>query len=159
MSENQQEKSEDKKRFEGVLPDEIIVAEDPEKKQRDFSEKMAYFEAIQKIDTEGYPFFMRLVTLFIGILLFCWSIIIGVVELAIVFLAAICLFNSEPLNQYMREYWQILCKMSAYSLSLFVATLAPSFGLGILALYLTMKGENLENSLMSRLVKSRAKFK
>lgn len=150
------EKNEEPEKFEGKLPDAIYVDDVHQyEKRQGFSGKMEYFEKIQKIEKGGYPFFLRIVTALGGTLIFVWSFFLAAFAAFITLLAAVCFFASDELNQNMRNLWKMFGRMCVFSLSLIIATFAPAFGFGMIALYMMMNGENVEASFMSRILKGR----
>lgn len=147
---------EEPEKFEGKLPDAIYVDDVHQyEKRKTFSGKMEYFEKIQKIEKGGYPFFLRIITAVGGTLILVWSLLLAVFTAFITVLVAVCFFASDQLNQNVKNLWKMLGRMCVFSLSLFIASFAPAFGFGVIALYMMMNGENVEASFMSRILKGR----
>jgi hypothetical protein len=152
MPEKSESESSDK---EPIVPDAIIIDDvQYEKRQDPFSGKIAYLETIQDMDKRGYPFFLRVITFIAGIALFCWTLCVALCLAVVSFLAVACLFKVDQFNQSIARFWKILRRMSAFTLSLFVATFAPAFGFGTIALYMMLQNEDMESSFIGRLLKT-----
>lgn len=137
------------------MPDFIYVDE-VHQRENELGTKPNYFENLKKINKSNYPFFLRILTLFVAFILLFWMICISFILVIVSLFSIVTFFKVDQLNNYLKQFWKLLRRISAFCLALFVATLSPSFGLGILTLYLMMQGENLESSFMSRILSKKS---
>lgn len=61
----------------------------------------------------------------------------------------------EPFNKQTIRYWKQLKKAVVIALGLFIATLSPAFGFGMILLYFVLQGEEINNSFLNQMMKSR----
>lgn len=123
-------------------PDFIYIDEERDESEGGFkSNPSNVFQ--QKEQKKTYPSFLRVVTLILSAALTIWILLLCAIFAIVLLIAAISLFRSSPANALYAKIGGIICKLSAVALGLFLATLSPSFGFGVIALYAMQKGENL----------------
>lgn len=122
------------KQFEGKAPDFIYVDEDRIQggEGRFHSKEGQSRSPLEKVK---YPTFLRVLTFVVAAALTVWLVLLSVVFLIVAFIAALTLFQAPSALRLMARVWKWICHISAYALALYVATLSPSFGLGILLVY------------------------
>lgn len=131
-----------KTKFEGKLPDYIYTSD-----ERDPSSSAE--EVIQegktgtyRDSTSGsYPLFFRLLTLLSCSVMTLWASVLFAASLLFSVATLLVFWRSEEMSIKAASFWKRSCKISAIALALFVATLSPSFGFGIAALYFAQRGE------------------
>lgn len=140
------------KQFEGKPPDFIYIDDDRQtnaEAKGSFNRKQAFTST--KIVNGSYPGFFRVLTLVVAAALTVWIGVLLAIFLVTGVIAAVLLFQETPALLLARKLWKTVCRLSAYALGLFVATLNPSFGFGILALYAVQHGENWEQGAFGRM--------
>lgn len=144
------------KKFEGKSPDFIYTDEErhpDEGNQGAFDQRQSF--GAKDIKNASYPGFLRLLTLVVAAALSVWFCIISVVFLIVLVLAAVSLFQVPEVLKLVDRLWKAMGNLSAYALALYVATLNPAFGFGIIALYAMQHGENWENSAYGKIFTNR----
>lgn len=151
------EKSEDKQ-FEGKLPDFIYIDEHPQEEkwshEKFYGKSTSFSKSLQG---RHYPYFLRAITLIVGLALTTWVFLLFVALLAISLMALLTLLQFHDFNRLILHLWRWICRMSAFALALLVATLSPAFGFGIAAVYLTQHGESMESGMMGKIFNGRFK--
>lgn len=153
---NEGDKDAKDKQFQGKLPDFIYIDDDKSNGSKSKSQSDAeYFEALKKLNSGSYPAFLRVITFIGAFILTIWSVGLLIGFLFLSLLSILTFFQWKDLNQSLPKFWKVLCRMSAFALSLAVATFSPGFGFGITAVYLLMQGENPESGFMGRILSKR----
>lgn len=153
-SDGKQEPSSDK-HFEGKTPDFIYVDEQRpsgEKMQGSFSKKSFDVGDIGKNQNLGI---LRFLALVVALALTVWICILSIVFLIASAGAALLLFQDSPARKLAQGTWKLICRLSAFALAFFVATLSPGFGFGILALYAMQHGENWQTGTFGKIFSNR----
>lgn len=148
---NEEESSKKASQQPGKMPDFIYV--DDLQAQKESWESSAQQSPFAQQTT--YPIFLRFLTFFVACLLTLWIGVLLALLLINTIVAIALLFKSPSTIETVARLWKSIGRFSAYALALFVATLNPAFGFGILALYALQSGENSEEMPFSKMFKNR----
>ncbi|MBS4168763.1 hypothetical protein [Parachlamydia sp. AcF125] len=141
------------------LPEFIYIedlqrgAEQEEIRKNPGEEKL--YSSINQLEKKHYPWVLRAITFFASLFLLVAIPFLLVVVLCNALFAVGLLGKFEPFNRQTIRYWKQLKKATVIALGLFTATLSPAFGFGIILMYFVLQGEELNNSFLEQMMKSR----
>ncbi len=117
-------------------------------------EQSQYFEAINRLEGQRYPLFLRILFflmslgLILAVLFFLLGTLIAVVT------GCLTLFRNETILAHLNKTWKTCKKLAAVALGVFVAAFSPPFGLGMILLYFVLHGENIDQGIIGRVFRS-----
>lgn len=112
-----------------------------------------FFKGEQSESAKKSPISLRFVCLLgfifclvFGLGIFLWSIVVTV-------LATLSFFQNRQLNEGVRSFWKIYTNTVIAGLGFALGMLSPTLGLGLLALYFSLKGDLIDDDLLRKVIR------
>lgn len=137
-----------------IYIDDIQIEPDQEESRKSTREENLY-ASINELEKARYPWLLRVLTFFASLVLVVVIPILLIVVLCNALFAFGLLWKFEPFNKQTIRYWKQLKKAVVIALGLFIATLSPAFGFGMILLYFVLQGEEINNNFLNQMMKSR----
>ncbi len=123
---------------------------DYQRQEQQDSQKSDYTETLKKLSHKRLTFPVHMLILLAAITLAIATAITATLAILSFILAGLILFQSVQLNHFALYFWQRAYKLFIFTLGLSFAVFTPSFGFGLILLYLSLKGEKVKNTYFSR---------
>ena len=136
----------DRESEEEVQQPEYVILDDEESAQHE------QFDDLARVLAMRVPLRLRLLFALLLFPVFLWIVFAGVASLISGALCVITAMKVDDFRAMFHRMWRQLRRASAFALSLALALLSPSMGLGVLMLYFILHED--ANSSMSRMVRS-----
>jgi len=133
---------------------EIIYIDDVyvEPETNESTSQQQLYSSINQLEKTHYPFFLRIITFFAALALALVLPLFALFVAAHGLIAGLLLFKNATSNTKALYYWRQLKKTAVVMLSLLIATISPSFGLGMIVLYFVLQGEEIHNSFLNQMI-------
>jgi hypothetical protein len=111
------------------------------------------FQAEKECKSSKGPLSLRFICL-LG-LIFCFVFGLGMLiwSIALTFLATISLFQNRGLNQGLQSLWKICANTFIAGFGFMLGLMSPTLGLGLLALYFSLKGELVNDDILRKVIR------
>ncbi len=88
-------------------------------------------------------------------LIFCFVFGLGMLlwSIALTVLATLSLFQNRGLNQGLRSFWKIVINTFVAGFGFMLGLISPTLGLGLLALYFSLKGELVNDDILRKVIR------
>ncbi len=137
-------------------PEFIYIDERQERAKRAESLQKAsgaYIEKLQLIDNRKIPFIFRFLSLLWSFAFAAGAALLFVLCVVLFPIAILLFFRWERLNAFIKRQWTLMGKLLVFSIGTLIATVNPPYGFGIIVLYFVLRGEDIENNALMRLIK------
>lgn len=139
-------------------PEFIYLGEDEEGPiDFEYSERIERertFQEFKKLKYGSYPFFLRILTFFGGVILGITSLIPLLLSIGTLVLCILTLFRVDSVTQHLKDYWGRFRRLFVVTLGMFLATFMPALGLGLIMLSYMLEGEDYSGNLITSFVMS-----
>lgn len=134
------------------IPEFIYVEPEVEDDRKGFRREEEY-QSIHSLQSQRFPFGMRILFLFLSCLLLFFLIIVAPIVLLLTGFNLLTMRKIENFNKNTIQLWGAFKKMVVVALGLLVAIFSPAFGISIIMIYFMMHKDNFGKVWMERIMK------
>lgn len=138
------------------MPEFIFVEEGKTEDGKKYGEfKEEFQESVHKMEDRAYPISVRIVCLIMALFLSIIVLISIPFLLGFLSINLVTFFQMGPFWERTQQFLETFKKLFVTVLGLIIAFFSPAFGLSVIMVYFMMRGQQMDQQWVSRIMESR----